>query len=63
MGVLCGQPHGEDEECHVVGAEHLSERDPTLREIPDLPDDSEAERPGVGQPWVRRTLVQEDGDA
>ena len=54
---LCGQVHDEQEEYEVVGAEHLLERDPTLREILDLPDNSEAERFTQGGTWIRRPLT------
>jgi hypothetical protein len=54
---LCGQPHDANEECHVMGAEHLLERDPTLREVLDLGDNSEAERSRVGEPWIRRASI------
>lgn len=53
---LCGGLHGDDEKCHVIGREHLIERDPTLSATLDLPDQSEAERGHVGDIWVRRAL-------
>jgi len=56
---LCGKPHGDDEEYHVVGREHLIERDPTLRDTFDLPDQTEAERESVGGQWVRIALSSE----
>ena len=56
---LCGQAHDAQEKCHVIGAEHLVERDPTLKEIQDLPDNSEAERLSVGANWARRPLMPE----
>jgi hypothetical protein len=56
---LCGQLHGDDEECHVIGREHLIERDPALSATPDLTDQSEAERARVGDAWIRRTLSPE----
>jgi hypothetical protein len=56
---LCGQAHEEDEEYHVVGVEHLLERDPTLREVLDLPTNNEAERAAVGMAWSRRPLSEE----
>jgi hypothetical protein len=56
---LCGQGHGEDERYHVVGMEHLLERDSTLAEILDLPDNSEAERFSVGGAWIRSSLSPE----
>lgn len=56
---LCGQKHEEDEKYQVVGTEHLLERDPTLHEVVDLPDNSEAERLAVGTPWARKPLTPE----
>ena len=56
---LCGEVHAEDEPYHVVGAEHLLSRDPSLRQVADLPDNSEAERAGIGMPWTRRPLSAE----
>jgi hypothetical protein len=53
---LCGQLHQEDEEYHIVGIDHLIDRDPSLREVQELADDSEAERLAVGMPWLRRVL-------
>lgn len=53
---LCGGGHPADELPFVVGENHLFERDPTLLEIADLPDDWEAERESVGAAW-RRTQV------
>ena len=56
---LCGAVHADDEECRVVGREHLIERDPTLTATLDLPDQFEAERSRIGEPWVRRALSPE----
>jgi hypothetical protein len=56
---LCGQPHEDNEEYHVVGVEHLLERDPTLHEVSDLPSNDEAERPAIGMPWSRRQLTSD----
>jgi hypothetical protein len=56
---LCGETHVEAEEYHIVGVEHLLERDATLREVLDLPDNSEAERADVNMPWSRRPLTPE----
>lgn len=56
---LCGESHGPDEEYQVVGREHLVERDGTLHETLDLPDEMEAEREIVGGPWARRKLSPE----
>jgi hypothetical protein len=56
---LCGQVHGENEEYHIVGANHLLERDPTLRELANLSDNTEAERETPVMPWIRRPLAPE----
>ncbi len=51
---LCGGPHPDDATYHrVVGIGHLIDRDPSLREVLDLPADWEAERSAAGQPWIR----------
>jgi hypothetical protein len=54
---LCGQVHGEQEEYHVVGVEHLLMRDPTMRALLDLTENSEAERPSRRGAWTRRALA------
>ena len=49
---LCGETdHGDDG--HLVGIEHLIERDQTLLEVLDLPSDWEAEREDMSKPWLR----------
>jgi len=53
---MCGQVHDEQDEGQLAGLEHLLERDATLSEIQDLPDNSEAERSSPGAPWIRRAL-------
>jgi hypothetical protein len=57
--LLCG-PLGQDDVDHskprLVGLNHLLARDPTLREILDLPDEYEASRSAVGAPWIRRRI-------
>jgi hypothetical protein len=55
---LCGDVHS-DEAGHVVGANHLFDRDPRLRELLDLPVDWFAERSSVDAPWVRSTSQPE----
>jgi hypothetical protein len=59
---LCGQLHQGDEEYRVVGVEHLFDRDPSLREVMDLADNTEAERAAVGMPWVRRALAPHENE-
>lgn len=54
--LLCGGTHASHEIPHVVGLNHLIERDPTLIELHDLPDEWEAERKTVGSAWVRTKL-------
>jgi hypothetical protein len=51
--LLCGGEHALDETPRVVGLEHLFERDPTLLEVRDLPDEWEAERVNMTGPWHR----------
>lgn len=57
---LCGGEHDSDEVPHVVGLNHLMERDPTLAELQDLPDEWEAERANVGDTWVRTRVEPDD---
>jgi len=49
---LCG---GDDhyDKCHLVGVGHLQDRDPSICELADLPEDWEAEREFIDSPWVR----------
>jgi hypothetical protein len=50
---LCGLTHESSEVPKVVGLNHLLERDPSLQELEDLPNDWEAERASVSDPWIR----------
>lgn len=50
---LCGGGHDDGEVPKVVGLNHLLERDPTLRELEDLPEEWQAERASVKDPWIR----------
>ena len=55
--LMCGDGHDYDHDLpKVVGIGHVLDRDPTIKEVLDLPADFEAERSAVGQPWVRRQL-------
>lgn len=54
---LCGEVHDEQEQYHVIGQGHLLERDPTLNELQDLVDNSEAERRSIGDSWIRTALT------
>ena len=58
---LCGAGHDEEETPNVVGLNHLFNRDPSLRELTELPSDWEAERMAVGSPWVRKQVEQDGG--
>ena len=49
---MCGDTHPEDEDYHLIGVNHLTQRDPSLREILDLSDGSAAERKGQGERWI-----------
>lgn len=51
---LCGDEHEAGEIPNVVGLNHLLERDPTLLELENLPEEWEAERASVSAPWLRR---------
>ena len=57
---LCGEAHSEDEEGRVVGANHIVDRDPRLRELDDLPVDWDAERKAVDAPWIRTPSTNSD---
>lgn len=56
---LCGGDHDSDEVPNVVGLNHLMERDSTLAELQDLPDEWEAERASAGDAWTR-TRIEPD---
>jgi hypothetical protein len=54
---LCGEGHPDRPDfVRVIGIGHEFDRDPTLLELIDLPDDWEAERADVGAAWVRMNL-------
>lgn len=48
---LCGALHAPEEDYHLVGINHLVERDDSVREVFTLPEDHEAEREAIGAPW------------
>lgn len=51
---LCGDDHSDDAASYrVVGLGHVVEADPSIQEILDLDAGEEAERPAVGERWVR----------
>ena len=54
---LCSGEHDAGEIPNVVGLNHLIERDHTLAALADLPDDWEAERSNVMEPWIRTKAV------
>ena len=55
--LMCGDAHDfATDPGSVVGIGHLLERDPSLREVMDLPDGYEAERAAAGAPWTRRPM-------
>ncbi len=53
---LCGGNHPDDEEPHVVGLNHLIERDSSLTEVLDLEEGWEAERNGPNDVWTKRKI-------
>lgn len=54
---LCGGEHGAEEIPKVVGLNHLFERDPSLADLRDLPDNWEAERTSPDQSWIKTSGV------
>ena len=50
---LCGSVHEESELPRVAGLDCIVERDASLFELLDLPDDWQAERNDVKAPWIR----------
>jgi hypothetical protein len=55
---LCGKVHAEDAaQVHLVGLNHLLERDPSLMELRDLVRGSEAGRNALGSVWTRRPIL------
>lgn len=56
---LCGGRDHDEGGWKVVGVGHLVDRDPTLEECADLPDNFEAERSAVGEPWLRCRIDEE----
>ena len=51
---LCGGDDHSGDVPQVVGVKHLLDRDSTLAEVADLPEDFDAERRFVGGGWMRR---------
>jgi len=54
---LCGGEHDRKEIPFVVGLNHLVERDSTMEEIEDPPQEWEAERSAVGASWIRTRIA------
>jgi hypothetical protein len=53
---LCGRADHASGGYRVVGVGHLTDRDSTLHQCADLPDDHEAERSAVGASWIRTPI-------
>jgi hypothetical protein len=54
---LCGDEHPDDgSQYRVVGLGHVVEHDRTILDVLDLDSDEEAERSGIGSPWVRSSF-------
>ena len=45
--------HASEEDARVVSLRGIVERDPSIRELADLPAGWKAEREAVGKPWRR----------
>ncbi len=50
---LCGDEHESIEGAKVVGVGHLTERDPSLNQLANLPKGWEADRIDQSSEWVR----------
>lgn len=48
---LCGQGDHNSDDVHVVGLNHLIERDPSLKEVLDIDEGFEAERDKINGEW------------
>jgi hypothetical protein len=57
---LCGGTHAFGEKPKVVGIVHLLERDPTLKNLVDMPVDYEAERESIGSKWIITKIPTEE---
>lgn len=60
---LCGGLHTDDERFHVIGVNHLLQRDPSLEGVAGLEDLHEAQRGSVQDAWTFSPLEPEDGTA
>ncbi len=54
---MCGEEHESDEEYHLVGLNHLLDRDGSLREVLDLSEGFEAERSSKAGAWIRTEIT------
>lgn len=59
---LCGLNDHEDEIPHVVGIGHILERDKSLLDLMDLPDDYEANRKDVDYAWEIEPCSEDNYD-
>ena len=50
--MLCGYDDHEREKPHVVGLQHLIDRDESLEHVLNIEDDWEAERASKEDPWA-----------
>ena len=67
MVFLCGSnehgtPGSEEEEPVYLHLSHLLEKDPSLKEIVDLPAGCEVERSSIDGAWIRRQIPSEEDD-
>lgn len=56
---LCGGTHEPDEVPRVVGMNHLTDDDPSILQVVDLPVNWEAERKSPRDEWVRACSIPE----
>ena len=54
---MCGEYEHEEADGIVVGVGHLTDRDPTINTISDLPLGWEAERADLSQDWKRGEIA------
>jgi len=58
---LCGEEHDENASSYkVVGIGHIFDKDPSLIELQDLPDNWEAERADLKSNWLRTRCDYDD---
>lgn len=54
---MCGDEHPADENYHLVGMNHLLERDSSLKAVLTLGKNAQAERTDEHSPWRRSASV------